>query len=511
MTQVEAPAAPPAAHNSGSVPVEDVAVGNLETRCRAAIEAGARMQFVYAWYPDGPDSPELRYVLHPVCGEPPCMWRCRPGTQHPPSLAPIAPLLSWHEREVADLCGIPFHDQPQPGSHVLLPGARAERPPLLPGPAAPLSYTPEPYSLPEISGPSSEDVQLLPFGPIRAGVLESAQFEFFYIGEAILHYHPQLFFKHRGMEKRFEGLSPALGAVLAERVSGVGSVAHALAYCHALERAAGCEVPRRAAWLRVLLAELERIYNHLHYLGHLAHTTTLKVGDAEGTYLEELAKQINCRATGSRFLRSLLAPGGLRQEPLIADLDGPLTRLEQEFQRYADMLESSTTHLDRLITTGVLEQRVAFDQGATGPVERASGIDRDPRRDQPYGAYPELPLQVAVRKGCDAHARQQVRVAEITHSIALIRAVLAGLPSGSLRAECRPPPRGEGLGWAESPRGTTYYAVHLDHRGCLARVKIKSPSFSNWRVFPYTVHDSNMMDYAINEASFGLTMAGCDR
>jgi len=110
-----------------------------------------------------------------------------------------------------------------------------------------------------------------------------------------------------------------------------------------------------------------------------------------------------------------------------------------------------------------------------------------------------------------SHARQQVRIEEITNSLALIRAVLEGLPEGPLRSECHVPPASEGLGWAETPRGTAYYAVHLDARGRLGRVKIKSPSFSNWRVFPYTVHDTNMMDYAINEASFGLTVAGCDR
>ena len=99
--------------------------------------------------------------------------------------------------------------------------------------------------------------------------------------------------------------------MLAERVSGVGSVAHALAYCQALEAAAGCDVPRRAAWLRVLLAELERLYNHLHYLGHLCHTTTLKVGEAQGMYLEELAKQINCIASGQpSAARHSLRPAG---------------------------------------------------------------------------------------------------------------------------------------------------------------------------------------------------------
>ncbi len=85
------------------------------------------------------------------------------------------------------------------------------------------------------------------------------------------------------------------------------------------------------------------------------------------------------------------------------------------------------------------------------------------------------------------------------------------LPDGPVRADCKLVPKSEGLGWAESPRGSLFYAVHFGRDGKLARVKIKSPSFSNWRVFPFTVHDSNMMDYAINEASFGLTIAGCDR
>jgi Ni,Fe-hydrogenase III large subunit len=104
-----------------------------------------------------------------------------------------------------------------------------------------------------------------------------------------------------------------------------------------------------------------------------------------------------------------------------------------------------------------------------------------------------------------------VRTAEIDASIALIQRILLLLADGPVRVDCVPPPESEGLGWAESPRGSLFYAVHFDAAGKLARVKIKSPSFSNWRVFPFTVHDSNMMDYAINEASFGLTVAGCDR
>jgi len=469
------------------------------------------MQMVYAWYPE-PDHVELRYVVTEPHQRPFGIWICQPQGAVP-SLAGIWPLLSWYEREVTDLFGIDFLDHPQPQPLVLHEGVNPVRPPFDPTypPGATLKAEPAKQSIPEVGG-AEADVQLLPFGPVRADVVESAEFIFFYVGEAILHYHPRLFFKHRGMEKRFEGLPADRAVILAERVSGVGSVAHALAYCQAVEAAAHCSVPPRALYLRVLLAEMERLYNHLHYLGHLCHTTTLKVGEAEGKLLEERAKQLNARLSGSRFLRSILTIGGLRRDLAPAGwLVAELKRLQRDFSTYARRLESTDSHLDRLITTGKLAARVAFDQGATGPVDRASGLDRDLRRDHPYAAYEQLSFAVPVRDTGDAHARAQVRMAETEASIALIQETLLRLPDGPVRVDCKVAPNTEGLGWTESPRGTLFYAVHIGAGGKLARVKIKSPSFSNWRAFPYTVHQTNMMDYAINEASFGLTIAGCDR
>jgi formate hydrogenlyase subunit 5 len=474
-------------------------------------DRNGRMQMVYAWYP-APGRLELRYVVTEPDERPFGIWRCEPEGPVP-SLTDIWPLISWHEREVTDLFGIPFVGHPQPHRLVVHEGVDLGIAPFDPEAPTDLSLKAEParQSIPEVEG-AEADVQLLPFGPVRADVLESAEFLFFYIGEAILHYQPRLFFKHRGMEKRFEGLAAHRGVVFAERVSGVGSVAHALAYCQAVEAAANCTVPPRARFLRVLLAELERLYNHLHYLGHLCHTTTLKVGEAEGKLLEERVKQLNARLTGSRFLRSILTVGGLRRDLLPKGwLGAELEKLRERFSIYARHLENTNSHLDRLMTTGKLDRRTAFDQGATGPVDRASGLDRDLRRDHPYAAYGELPVSVAVREQGDAHARAQVRMAEIDGSIALMQRVMLLMPDGDIRAECMVPPSSEGLGWAESPRGTLFYAVHFGADGNLARVKIKSPSFSNWRAFPYTVQDSNMMDYAINEASFGLTIAGCDR
>jgi Ni,Fe-hydrogenase III large subunit len=485
--------------------------GQLKDATSGLLASGGRMQMAYAWYPR-PREIELRYVASLAAPAPFAVWRCDADAPVP-SLANICPLLGWYEREITDLFGLHFADHPQPQRLVLHDGASSDRPPFDPDypPDLALRVHPTKQTIPDLAG-AEADVQLLPFGPVRADVVESAEFLFFYVGETILHYHPRLFFKHRGMEKRFEHLTPERGVVLAERVSGVGSVAHALAYCQAVEAASHCLVPPRAEVLRVLLAEMERLYNHLHYFGHLCHTTTLKIGEAEGKLIEERAKQLNTRLTGSRFLRSVLGLGGLRRDLAPKPwLGGELYALREKFAHYAKHMENTASHLDRLITTGTLDRRLAFDQGATGPIERASGIDRDLRRDHPYAAYAALAPIVATREAGDAHARAQVRMAEVNASIDLIQRALDALPDGPVRADCKIVPNSEGLGWTESPRGALFYAVHVDGDGKLARVKIKSPSFSNWRVFPFTVHDSNMMDYAINEASFGLTIAGCDR
>lgn len=480
--------------------------------CQSLAESGARMQMAYAWFPEPGEPAEVLYLADPGPHETFSLLRCRlpEGSRKLPSLTTRFPLLGWYEREMTDLCGISFQGHPEPRPLVLLEGAHPSMPPL--NPLYPqdeiISYTPEPWDLPPIDG---DDVQILPFGPVRGDVLESAQIVFYYVGEAILHCHPRLFFKHRGMEKRFEGVSPTLGVLIAERISGVDSVAHALAFCQAIEAASACEVPERARYLRTVLAELERLYNHLHYLGHLCHTTTLKVGEAQGKLLAEKCKQLNGFFTGSRFLRGLLTPGGMRRDLDLHALPTQLRALEPEIISYMNALESTNSHLDRLITTGHLSHQTAFDEGATGPIKRASGMGRDLRGDHSYAAYSRLPMVIPVRTEGDANARSQIRMEEIRNSLALLFRALETMPEGPVNSEITYPPGGEGIGWCEGPRGSIYYCAHFDRAGRVARVKVKSASFSNWRVFPFTVHDTNMMDYAINEASFGLTMAGCDR
>jgi len=490
--------------------LKEVALAGLGAAVDDLLGRGGRMQAAYAWFPR-PDAPELRYIATAPDQRDFVSWRVETCNALVPSLASRCPLLGWYEREIMEMSGVAFIGHPEPERLVtafLPPMARGPLEPVDASQASVASSLSAP-TLPQVSG---KHVQLLPFGPVRADVVESAQFIFYYVGEGILHYHPNLFLKHRGMEKQFEGMEIDQGILLAERVAGIDSVAHALAYAQAVEDAAGCIVPPRARWLRVIAAELERIYNHLHYLGHLCHTTTLKVGEAQGKLLEERAKQMNALACGSRLLRGVVWPGGVRRELDVVAIAEGIAALRPELERYVDLIERTTSHLDRLISTAPLSQQLAFDQGATGPVERASGVDRDLRRDHPYAAYDELPPAVATRSEGDAFARMNVRIAGLRTSLVLLdEAIMRGIPAGPLLEPCRCAPNAEGLGWAESSRGTVLYALHLDDRSRIARAKIKSPSFSNWRVFPFTVHDSNMMDYAINEASFGLTISGCAR
>ncbi len=476
--------------------------------------AHGRMQMAYA-YGCADGSMDVVYVLSQGAKQPYKVWRVRPSDHTLPSLAEKLPLLGWYEREMMDLYGLRFDGHPEPNPLALHEGMPRQPAPLAHGfdiHAAALDFTPQPPIVPLVLGP---DIQRLPFGPVRADIVESAQFLFFYIGEGILHYHPRLFYKHRAMEVRFQTQTLRAGAVLAERVSGIDSVAHALAYSQAVEGAMGWRAPARARYLRVILAELERLYNHLHYLGHLSKTTTLKVGEAEGHLLEERVKQINGRLSGSRFLRGLITPGGMRRDLDISGLDKALDAISDDIDSYLQRLENTRSHLDRLMTTGVLLRQVAFDQGATGPVERASDLDRDLRRDHPYANYGKVRFSVPVQQVGDAHARSLVHMAEIRESLAIIRQTIGRVKPGPvLRCDVmeEPDSQGEGLGWVEGTRGGLLYAVHLDEsRTRLQRVKIKDPSFSNWRVFPFTVEDSNMMDYAINEASFGLSVAGADR
>ncbi len=442
-----------------------------------------------------------------------------PANPEAPSLTPALPSANWHEREAQDLLGVRFTGHPDPRPLVLhdgwpeglFPLRKAfdgrQRPPVLPAEEFPHLVV------------EGEGVLEVPVGPIHAGIIEPGHFRFSTVGESVLNLEARLFYTHRGLEKRIEGLAVADALHVAERACGVCAVAHAVGFCEAAERIAGVEVPRRARILRTLALELERLYNHVGDLGNIAAGASYHYGTSAGLRMKEALQQVNERLAGHRFLRGLVVPGGVaadlgadRARELEAAMDSTAEALASLLAR----IENTPSVVDRLDTTGALAAQDAAALGVTGVAARASGIDRDARRDHPHAAYaaePGLDVWVATGADGDVHARLDVRAAEARESIRLVRAILAGVPSGPLRAAMPGalPPWGIGLSAVESPRGAAIQWLRADGAGRIDRWHLRSASYANWPAVPLAARNAIIPDFPLVNKSFELCYSCTDR
>jgi formate hydrogenlyase subunit 5 len=431
------------------------------------------------------------------------------GTASYPALTPRLGAAFWYERELHDLFGIvpAGHPRLEP---LVLPLHGQDRPrPGTPGPQ-PAGLWPDEHSVPrQVMGAG---LFTIPHGPVRSGVFESAEYLVETPGEEIPHLNMRVFYKHRGIERRFEGMLPADGVLLAERTEGVATVAHALAYCHALEEIAGVTVPWPAALVRVLHAELERISNHLDAAARLADAAGLAVATARFSTHKERVLRLVSQMCGSRFGRGVVIPGGIRALPAVgsAAFLTQISRLEKSITADARELMGTASFLDRLRRTGPLRTDRAREHGALGPIGRASGFGDDARLHRPYDAYPALGVgEVPLRAEGDALARLRVRWDELRQSFHLLRQAageLADAAAGPLRADC-PAADGRAAGWAEAPQGEVLYDVRVCD-GRLARCRPRSASFHNLVLFHEVFAGDILTDFPFIEASFGLSIAG---
>ena len=411
------------------------------------------------------------------------------GARSYPSLARLTPGATLPERELHDVSGIVPLDHPQLDSVL----------------------RPSPDELPRrVTGP---ETFVIPYGPIRSGVFEAIQYSIDTGGEDILALTVRPYFKRRSLEARFRGIGVEHGAYLAERVAGPAAVAHALAFAQAVERAAGVDPPRRAERWRVVHAELERIANHLDVGIKLAEDAALSVGVARLGALKEQVMRLRARLCGSRFGRGVVAPGGLRSEPLLSQ--GEATRsldaFERDFRRDRSLLLRTSSFTDRLIGTGTLDAETVMRFGGVGPVARACSLGIDARLERPYGGYSRLGFRIARATAGDAMARFDVRLDEIDQSLHLIRQALERLDRESsdllhpiARAE------GEACGWTEAPMGEVVYWLLLDGE-TVREVHVVSPSLRNWPLFAESYRGDVLTDVSFIEHSFGLSPAGADR
>ncbi|HYT75474.1 MAG TPA: NADH-quinone oxidoreductase subunit C [Vicinamibacterales bacterium] len=435
-----------------------------------------------------------------------------------PSIAAAHPSANWFEREVMDFFGLVPLAHPNPvrvAHHDDWPDGVWPLRKDVPGglPVARVQGDFHPFR--PVTG---EGVFQVPVGPVHAGVIEPGHFRFGVAGEPVLYLQVRLFYVHKGIEKRFEGMPWRAGLFLAESISGDTSVGHPLAYAHAIERLAGVSVPPRAQALRVILLELERLYNHTADIGAIATDVAFTVPASRAQALRESLVRLNDDLFGTRLLRGTIAVGGVKCDLPPAARDRLRTHLrvfQKAFDELVRLLIDAGTFTDRVDGTGILSTQAARDLGVVGMVARASGVDADFRRDHPFDGYETLRFTVPVEEGGDVRARLMVRAREVEQSLSIVQQaldVLAGSPETLIAAVPEQlPSRSSALGWVEAWRGPITHWISTDTDGVIDRVKVTDPSFLNWPALVHAVPGNIIPDFPVINKSFNLSYSGNDR
>jgi Ni,Fe-hydrogenase III large subunit/Ni,Fe-hydrogenase III component G len=369
----------------------------------------------------------------------------------------------------------------------------------------------EEYPFVRVTG---DGVHEIPVGPIHAGIIEPGHFRFSVVGEKVLRLEQHLGYVHKGIERRFEELPAAEGHRLAGRVSGDSTVAFGWAWCMALEGATGVSVPPRAAALRALLLERERVANHLGDLGALGNDAALAFGLAQFSRLRELWQRLNAELFGHRLLMDRVVAGGVAvdlQPAAAVRVIEQCESVEREVAALRVIYDEHAGLQDRFMGTGRVTPELAARLGLCGLAGRASGIAHDLRAELPCPPYDALGVKPAGSRDGDVAARVAVRFDELFESLRLIRLLLAGLPPGDVRV---PAPQAEadrlGLGWVEGWRGDVLVALETGAGGSVARCHCHDPSWQNWPVLEHAVIGNIVPDFPLINKSFNLSYSGQD-
>lgn len=428
------------------------------------------------------------------------------------SITPIMPAAHWLEREMKDLFGIIPKGHPDMRRLAVHQDWPANVYPLR---KDFISNTKVPRVAGEMEFCSvkGEGIYQVPVGPIHAGIIEPGHFRFFAFGEDVINLQAQLFYTHRGIEKAAEGKSYYDATLVAERVCGACSASHVVAYAQAIETLAGVDAPKRALYSRTILLELERLYNHIGDIGNICAGVGFSFGISRGAILKERLMRINMRLTGHRYLRGMVIPGGLRKDLGITPKTSlALIELEQELNDLTSTILSSQSILDRLQTTGILDTEAALTLGAVGPAARASGVNKDLRRDLPYGVYRKLDFRVPVQTGGDVYCRLKQRIEECQQSFAILQQAIKQMPQGKLVVEIpHLPPYRTAVGYTESARGANVHWVMSGPNNTIYRYMVRSASHCNWPVLTLCVPGNIIPDFPLINKSFELCYACLDR
>jgi NADH-quinone oxidoreductase subunit D len=355
----------------------------------------------------------------------------------------------------------------------------------------------------------------IPFGPQHPALKEPESFLLTLGGEKILAAGVRLGYNHRGIEKACEERTYIQDLYLVERVCGICSHSHSTCFVQAVEEIAGLQIPKRAVYLRTLIAELERIHSHLLWLGVAGHEVGFDTLLMYTWRDREVVMDLLAALTGNRVNYGMNTIGGVRRDITPEQAGQILTAmdvLEERTRYYIGVVTEETTLINRLSNVGKLSYDDAVHLGAVGPTARASGVDRDVRRDDPYAAYEDVSFKVITDTHCDVYGRAVVRVLELMEAYSIVRQLLKKLPDGPVTVKApRKIPAGEAVGRYEAPRGENVHYVKANGTDKPERVKVRAPTLANVQVVAHMLKDGYLADMPIVVAAIDPCFSCTDR
>ena len=354
----------------------------------------------------------------------------------------------------------------------------------------------------------------IPIGPYHLALEEPYKIEVECEGETVVGASLKVGFNFRGIEWLAQHKNVTKTIALVERVCGICSNVHSMTFCMALERIGEIEVPEKAKYVRVAIAELERLHSHLLWAGVAAELVGFQTLFMHVFRLRELVMDALETISGNRVNYSMNRIGGVNRE--IERPDRVLEAVAEIRRVVAEsvipVFTTDATVAARCTGVGILKRADAIALGAVGPVARASGVDADLRRDHPYLAYGDLDFKVPVQAGGDVLARVVVRALEMLESCRMIEQAIERMPASPLHGgDIYAVPPGEAIVRVEAPRGEVFYYVESDGSDTVARLKIRTPTFLNIPTVQAMVKGNAFADVPLIQASVDPCYSCTDR
>ncbi len=420
---------------------------------------------------------------------------------HFPSVAAAFPPAGRLERTIGDL-----HE-------LIATGAPDSRPWLNHGLWQAKSTPPPGYRFLPVEG---ESLHQIPVGPVHAGIIEPGHFRFTANGETVVRLEARLGYVHKGIESLMAGASMEMAARLAGRISGDSTVAYAIAFARAVEAATQTIVPDRAHWLRALMAELERIANHLGDIGAICNDAAFSIMLAHCGVLRERVLRIADACFGHRLMMDRVIPGGVAADLGAEGADAIAALVAKVRHRFAELValyDNTASLQDRTVGTGFLTAERAKRFGCGGVIGRASGRAVDVRKSPGYPPYDQLMFDVPVRDDGDVNARVWIRIGEVEQSLSLVEQILKHLPAGPIRAKIvtpAPPACPEGMALVEAFRGDVLIWVRVRPDGAIDRCHPRDPSWFQWPLLEAVIEGNIVADFPLCNKSFNCSYSGHD-